>query len=148
GLLLTEEDLSAVDWLPTDHPIAARAKYFPSRSYEALRIRPEVADFRYRALAKIDGERIFEDSDSLVDWAKEAQLDAILTAEPTIGHWPEIVKQLRDKLAPQRIDLYTARHWWDETLQPQATKGFFRFKKSIPKALEKLPLNTEPFPES
>ncbi len=51
GLLLTEEDLSAAEWLPRRYPVASTAKYFPSASYGALEICPEVIAFRQQALA-------------------------------------------------------------------------------------------------
>ncbi|PXA05039.1 DNA photolyase [Coraliomargarita sinensis] len=138
GLLLTEEDLSAAEWLPEQNTPSSMAKYFPTDHYEALDICPEVVEFRRKALGNSTGAGTFETPRELVEWAKREQLDGIITAEPTIGHWPEILKLLKAELAAENIELFTARHWWDQTLFPHATKGFFRFKKAIPKVLEKL----------
>jgi deoxyribodipyrimidine photo-lyase len=138
GLLVTEEDLSAANWLSQRYAISASAKCFPFRSYEALDIRPEVIDFRYQALAAQNDSIILKDMYQLVNWAKQEHLEGIVTATPTVGHWPEILKTLKAELSGQKIELFTARHWWDETLFPHATKGFFRFKKAIPEALNKL----------
>lgn len=138
GLLVTEEDLSAADWIAELFPVSATGKYFPSAHYQDLGIRKEVIDFRYRALSRIDGDGTFQDSGRLVDWAKEAGLQGIVTAEPTVGHWPEVLQTLRTDLAKHGIEVYTTRHWWDATLFPHATKGFFHFKKSIPDALQQL----------
>lgn len=138
GLVVTEEDLSAGDWIEHEYPIATTALYFPRSDYENLEISSKVADFRYRALLKTDGIATFEDIRSLIDWAKEKHLGGIVMAEPTTGHWPEIAKTLRSELENAAIGLYTVRHWWDETLFPHATHGFFRFKKAIPQALSQL----------
>lgn len=66
------------------------------------------------------------------------QVEESLAIEPTIGHWPEVLQTLRTDLAIHGIEVYTTRHWWDATLFPHATKGFFHFKKSIPGALKQL----------
>jgi deoxyribodipyrimidine photo-lyase len=143
GLLATEEDLSAVDWLAALHPITAVARYFPTDSYEALKICPEVIHFRHRALSDVGGDGIFENCSQLVEWAIQKQLDGVVTAEPTTGHWPEILKSLKSQLAEAKIELFTVRHWWDERLFPYATKGFFHFKHAIPDALEKLSVQSQ-----
>jgi len=148
GLLITEEDLSASDWLAELYPTNATAQYFPNDSYEALKICPEVVDFRRRALSNLSGDGIFDNYRQLIDWAKQKQLDGIITAEPTTGHWPEILKILKPALAKENIELFTARHWWDETLFPHSTKGFFRFKQAIPDALEKLSNDRSAAPSS
>lgn len=138
GLLLTEEDLSAGDWVAARYPVSASAKYFPSAGYKGLCIHPKVVEFRRQALSRSNGEEPFEKSRGFVDWAKEAGLEGIVTAEPTTGIWPELLKTLRTSLAEHGIEIYTVRHWWDETLFPHATHGFFRFKKAIPYAIQRL----------
>lgn len=138
GLLVTEEDLSAIDWLPEIYPVATTATYFPTAAYENLSVCPEVIDFRYRALSSLNAEERLEDNRQCVEWARKERLDALITAEPTVGHWPEILASLKAELAANKIELFTERHWWDEILFPHATRGFFRFKKAIPSALEKL----------
>lgn len=138
GLLITEEDLSAANWITKLYHPSATAKYFPSAQYDALRTHQEVLDFRYASLSQIEGDGIFKKRGQLVDWARNAGLEGVVTAEPTIGHWPELLEALRADLAIHRIEVYTTSHWWDQTLFPHATKGFFRFKKAIPNALEQL----------
>ena len=138
GLLLSEEDLSATDWLAAAYPVQACAKYFPAASYAALQICAEVVDFRYRALDALNEGTLYQDATRLVSWAKQAQLDGVITPEPFTGHWPGVLQTLKSALAKENIELFTARHWWDETLFPHASKGFFSFRQAIPTALEKL----------
>lgn len=138
GLLVTEEDLSAAEWLAELYPTPAIARYFPTNSYQALKICPKVIHFRHKALSNISGDAVFEDCGQLVGWAKQQQLQGIVTPEPTTGHWPEVLQALKSALAEANIELFTVRHWWDETLFPHATKGFFRFKQAIPDALDQL----------
>ena len=103
-----------------------------------MRVSPSVVDYRYKSLSTIDSECILEDIESTIDWAKKRQLDSIVMAEPTIGHWHSLALDIEKALADQNIQLIQVRHWWDETLYPSATHGFFRFKKSIPRAISRL----------
>lgn len=138
GLLVTEEDLSAPEWIGESYPISGTARFFPRESYGTLTISPKVIDFRYQSLVagKADADSVIENPTDLVNWAKREKLDGILTAEPTTGHWPQIHADLKTDLGEANIQLFTVRHWWDEHFFPHATHGFFRFKKAIPAALE------------
>ncbi len=141
GLLVTEEDLSAHEWLRPQAAFAATAAYFPKDSYQTLRVAPRVVDFRQQALSNVTSREVFEQPRQLLDWAVQHQLQGIATVKATTGHWPGILAKLQAALAEKGIKLFTVRHWWDEALFPHATHGFFRFKKAIPNALEELARN-------
>jgi len=138
GHLIKEEDLSAAQWIKPLYKIASSLNYFPAQKYRALNLASEIMDFRRKALEANGAERTAEDLEKIVEWARAEKLEGIVVAEPTIGHWPEIIVELSQCLKHEGIEIYKARHWWDETLFPHATHGFFRFKKAIPMAVSRL----------
>lgn len=138
GLLTTEEDLSAADWIGKLHHVDCKASYFPRSQYDNMRVSPAVIEYRFKSLSTIDCDCILEDIEGTLDWARKRQLDAIVMTEPTTGHWPDLALDIEKALADQNIQLIQVRHWWDEILYPSATHGFFRFKKAIPRAISRL----------
>lgn len=138
GHLIKEEDLSAPQWVEPLYKIASSLNFFPEQAYNALNLAPAVADFRRRTLEANGSERTVNKLEQVVEWVHAEKLEGIVVAEPTIGHWPEIIAELSRRLDDEGIELYAARHWWDETLFPHATHGFFRFKKAIPKVVSRL----------
>ena len=72
----------------------------------------------------------------IVQWAVDAKLECIAMIQPTVGfanHW---ATELESELAKENIEWVACRKPWDEKLFPHATKGFFAFKKVIPKIIE------------
>lgn len=144
GLLIQEDDLSAKNWISEMFGIQHSAGIFLKETYEQQRISEKVVQFRIESLRSTlnSGSELFESIEAAVAWAVSEGLDAIIMAEVPVGLWNEPIQQLKVAFNHAGIDLYFARHWWDELLQPNAKAGFFRFKKTIPKALRKLGSDT------
>lgn len=138
GLLMTEEDLSAAEWIGQHYELSTHAGFFSEESYADLSIAEPVIQFRKEALQESCNGEVYHNIQSIVEWAASENLQAVVTAEPFTGHWPTILSELRKELEAEGIQLHFIRHWWDATLHPHATKGFFRFKQAIPDALKQL----------
>ena len=138
GLLITDDDLSASDWLAEQHPCVSIASLYPTAEYESYGIEGAVIRFRREALIENSAGPILTNLDSVMAWVNAESLDGILTAAPVEGFNAPLLKAIRQELESEGMCFHTARHWWDEALFPHATHGFFRFKKAIPSALEQL----------
>ncbi len=138
GLLVTEDDVSAARWLPGRFPVDAVAGFLPAPEYTKLGIGKRVVDFRRACLREQCGEDLLESMESLINWCKEKNLRTVLMAEPPVGFWSPVMQRLAAKLDQEGIARSLQRHWWDETLYPRATHGFFRFKQAIPAVIQKL----------
>lgn len=138
ALLLTDDDLSADRWLTGSHPFDHRIALLPEAAYVAQGISQEVLDFRRASMADRAPDQQFSDVGSLVAGAGAAGIETIVMPEPAVGLWDAPAAELRQALAAANIDLIRRRHWWDSHFYPQATHGFFRFKKAIPAALAQL----------
>jgi deoxyribodipyrimidine photo-lyase len=145
GLLLTEDDLSASDWLPQRFSVDAVSGFLPSTTYKELGIDEKVIDFRRACLAERSGADLFESIDPFIDWCTSRKLSTVLMAEPPVGLWTTTLPVIKTRLFEEGIELLPQRHWWDEIFYPKATHGFFRFKQAIPSALKiiKEPAMTE-----
>lgn len=145
GLLLTEDDLSASDWLPQRFSVDAVSGFLPSTAYKELGIDEKVIDFRRACLAERSGADLFESIDPFIDWCTSRKLSTVLMAEPPVGLWTTTLPVIKTRLFEEGIELLPQRHWWDEIFYPKATHGFFRFKQAIPSALKiiKEPAMTE-----
>lgn len=138
GLLLTEDDLSASDWLPLHFSVDAVSGFLPSAAYKELGIDEKVINFRRACLAERSGSDLFESIDPFIDWCTSRKLCTVLMAEPPVGLWGPTLQQLKTRLSEKDIELRPQRHWWDEIFYPKATHGFFRFKQGIPAMLQTL----------
>ena len=140
GLLLHEEDVSALSWLYDQAEVRATAGLIPQDAYQRHRIKQPVFDFRHGCLCEASEGRavVHTDVEAVVEWAVAAQLDLVLMAEPAVGIWDQVVPELLHALQQKSIQLAFKRHWWDEHFYPHAQAGFFRFKKAIPAALDQL----------
>lgn len=140
GLLLHDEDLSAIDWLGKQIDCQAVAGILPEKAYASHEVSEKVTHFRRESLSLTLGRQgtYCPSTQAVLNWAKAADLDEIVMAQPSVGMWDDLLPKLKNTLEDQGIGLSTARHWWDDTLFPQAKSGFFRFKKSIPSALDQL----------
>ena len=145
GILITLEDLSAIDWLDKMAGSVAQAGYFPLDAYKKHNMAPSVIKFHQESMInQMDKNMplfIEQDAAKVLEWIKAESLDGIIIAEPPIGPTQASLKSLVTSLEPAGTICYWARHWWDATLYPYATHGFFRFKKAIPSAITQLKVN-------
>ena len=140
GVLLQEDDLSALDWLGERADVVASVGCIPQEIYAQHRIEPAVFDFRHACMVDALASKgtVYTQLPEVVQWAREQALDTLLVAEPPIGLWTDLLPQLEDLLRQLGIQLVVQRHWWDEHFYPHARAGFFRFKKAIPAAIDRL----------
>jgi deoxyribodipyrimidine photo-lyase len=140
GLLLHDEDLSAAEWLGENIQPSATCGLFPEAAYESMGVTQTVVDFRRDCMRSVlpEGASPLTGADAVVQWALSESLDAVVLAEPPVGFYDDIWPKLREHLQAKGIALHYSRHWWDTHFHPQAGSGFFKFKKSIPKALDQL----------
>ena len=147
GLLITLEDLNAIDWLNKKSHTVAQAGYFPLNVYKKHNMSPSVIKFHQDSMInQMDKSMpIFIDQDAakILEWVRAESLDGIIIAEPPIGPTNTSLNSLIDKLKLACITFYRDRHWWDETLYPYATHGFFRFKKAIPYAISRIKMSLQ-----
>jgi deoxyribodipyrimidine photo-lyase len=142
GLLLHEEDLSALNWLGERAAIHATSGFIPQQCYQTQRIAQSVFDFRHNCLRDALNGRgeVYTQIDAVVAWAEQANIEVLLIAEPSIGIWNQVLPELQQALRNNNIQLVCQRHWWDDHFYPHAQAGFFRFKKAIPAAIGQLNL--------
>ena len=138
GQLITDDDLSASEWLAEKYTCTSVASLYPSEEYKSYGIAEPVIQFRREAMIANSSNPILTNLDDVIAWVNAESLDGILTAAPVEGFNAPLFRAIRQELKAKGKHLHTVRHWWDETLFPQATHGFFRFKKAIPDALEQL----------
>lgn len=143
GLLVQEDDLSALAWVAEQFDIQAVAGLFLKDIYQAHAIADRVIDFRHACMKNVLSQSIpcFDSVDKITHWAEIDTLDAVIMAEVPAGLWNTPLRTLKEALKQRGIDLYFVRHWWDQTLHPHAQAGFFRLKKVIPEVLSKLALS-------
>lgn len=138
GLIVTDEDLSATEWLKSKADFVKQVGFLPESIYEQLDIAKSVIRFRKDAISETGLNTLLVNSDGISDWATKHGLDGVVLSEPTTGPTRDALSSLADLLKRNGKHYYTARHWWDETLYPHTTHGFFHFKKAIPKALDRI----------
>lgn len=138
GLLLTEEDLNpeSLKLGEADIVAVAAAALRPSRS-------PAVSTFTQAALReglarsaakfRAPGEMLGAlDAESLIAWAEDHDLEAIVTPYAPVGPVRDRLDALAPALAAAGIALVPVRRAWDSNAWPHAGKGFFAFKDKIP----------------
>jgi hypothetical protein len=76
------------------------------------------------------------DPDAVVTACREADVSNIITPCAPVGPVAEALKSLQGTLGEAGIRLYRLRRDWDSEAWPNATRGFFPFKKKIPDLLE------------
>jgi len=121
GLLITEDDVSAEDFIEGD--FVAKAAINLSR----LKSKHPVADHvRAHVDECMDGYMMIDDIDK---WRVDHNLDHIVTAHTPIGHVADYLKDFDIR--------YIARDY-DQACWPYVTKGFFKFREKIPKLIDEL----------
>ena len=139
GVLLQEDDVRALNWLVTNQDTAEIhiAGYFSPAVYSVNKIAPMVAQFRQESLQSVlqADHPLFNDVDSVSNWAATKQLDAVLMAEVPTGMWDSKIQDLQSAVEAQGVKLSMQRCPWDAHFYPLAKAGFFRFKQGISAAL-------------
>jgi len=138
GLLVTDEDVSVVDWISDFTDVAETAYYFPEEAYQNIESAHAVSAFRRSALQIRANNELLSTPNEIIEWADRDALDGIVMARPNVGSTADELRLLPELLSQSGKSYHTVRHWWDETLYPHATHGFPRFSNSIPKVLLKL----------
>ena len=142
GFLLTDEDLSAAQWLAGSLVPELLVGLFPREAYERMGIAEPVARFRREAmqsaLASRDGAALVESVVQMANWIRDAGIDTLLMAEPPVGIWTDMMPRIVQTCEEAGVQLSLRRHGWDHLLWPHAAHGFFRFKKAIPQAIARL----------
>ena len=150
GLLVTEDDCDPLSLcLPTDRVHAAagiamthRRSSLPAAEQPAAFSAGAIADSleRTRDASGCPIEVLSSDvrAEDVIDWARSAGVDEIVTGYVPVGPTRDWLDGLRAPLDRAGISLTTLRRTWDDMLWPHATKGFFPFKEKLPSALRTL----------
>ena len=87
GLLIHEEDLSAVDWLSDSCELVAVAGLLSPAAYRKYGIEESVIKFRSDCMRSglTEKAEIFSCHTKVAEWAYLQNLDAVLMAAPTVG---------------------------------------------------------------
>ncbi len=112
------------------HPVSAQVLAFTSGALVDART-------RWGARFGVEGP-MTEDIAALVDWAREARLEQVITPYAPVGPTASRLRALRETLDNHGIALLQVRREWDSAAWPHATHGFFRFKAHIPSLIEHL----------
>ncbi|MFK7879511.1 FAD-binding domain-containing protein [Roseobacter sp.] len=144
GLLLHTEDLSPGFLLNQIAP-AHTATLVVHNGFSPLIPAPHLNAFREAAMAdtttrwrdRLGGEPTpVSTVDEIIAWTKQQDLQQIVTAHAPVGPIAAILENLdRDPRAPTLVRLKRA---YDNRAWPLATKGFFPFRKNIPKLVAEL----------
>ena len=124
GLLITEEDVSATNWLGDNFDAIAAINLSRFKSPNGIN---DLVDRHVNACLS-DHEQI----NDINQWKDDHNLHHIVTAYTPVGH-------VRDYLDDFDITYITKKY--DATCWPYATKGFFKFKKQIPELIGELNLD-------
>jgi hypothetical protein len=68
---------------------------------------------------------------SLVEWAKQSKLQAVVAYRPFVGPWLAGALALEAALASAGIAMIWRRRAWDTRLFPHATRGYFPFWEKV-----------------
>ncbi len=140
GLLLHDDDLHPESWvisaqitavalLPVSHGGAAPAAQFTAGALH---------DAAARAAAHFNCQTTLINPDHLADWARQNNLQEIVTSYAAVGPVADQLAALGATLATQNIRLVQRRRDWDNAVWPLATAGFFKVKAKIPQLVQHL----------
>ena len=151
GLLVTEEDCHAESLRLPQNP-AAMIGLLATQHRSPLPVGSAASDFARGAVEDgvargskhfgIDG--LVGDgtnwAQALIDWAKQHQLDIIVTGYAPVGPVADVLEACRDTLEQRGIKLFQIQRDYDKAVWPHASRGFFKVKKKIPALLSQLGL--------
>lgn len=143
GVLLHEEDLSP-SFLQGDAPYAGCAILAPQTDFGPLTASDHVTSFKSGALCDaktrletaLGNATTVTHAQDIVDWAKTNQLDQIITPYAPVGPVAKVFEAISNM--PDCPPLHTLSRPYDRMTWPHATKGFFPFKKQLPKFIQEL----------
>lgn len=147
GVLLHEEDLSPDFLTEAATNIVSHAALVATHARSPLPVSPQVLGFATGALTDArtrwsarfgDEGPMTTDVSSLVDWAREARLEQVITPYAPVGPSASALRKLRKAFSDHDVSLVRIRRPWDSAAWPHATHGFFRFKKKITNLIEDL----------
>ncbi len=147
GLLVTDDDLTAFNWISKFTQVSTVAGMLPHAAYAQLGIDESVVKFRQQAMqSRLESIslpiRHLSEEGSLASaverWATEENLQAVCVAEPAVGICNDAFREVSDTLEKMGVALHLLRRPWDEAFYPHATKGFFKFKQQIPQILDQV----------
>jgi len=153
GLLVTTED-GRPETLDLPHPPAAILGLSAEAGRSALPVARLVTAFSHAALddslqraadhfsAPASRGDDVDWSASLLDWARSARLDAIVTAHAPTGPAASRLARARRDLDQAGIPLARAMRPYDRAAWPHATAGFFKLKRKIPQILAQIGLHS------
>ena len=115
---------------PAAWPFGDKAERFVDGAMDDVRARAEhhfrVSVTAARSLA----------AQPLIDQARAAGAETVLTPFAPVGPVADSLNTLEKELSDAGLTLVRVRRCWDELAWPNATRGFFPFKKKIPTLLE------------
>lgn len=71
------------------------------------------------------------DAEDLPAWAEKNGLRSIIIPQPMTGYYEQTTAHLQDLCGPAGLKIHPVMRPWDRALFPQATAGYFRFKKHL-----------------
>ena len=157
GLLLTEDDLSAMSLLGEQQPRAVLG-LAATRRRSPLPIGAHAYDFATAAVrgavaetaAQYDVPAEFTDADdwrqSILNWTKHHELDEVVLARPMIGPAQEAFAAVKPALALLGIRVIELVRDYDRETWPYADRGYFKLKKHADTLLGRLGLNKDEQP--
>jgi deoxyribodipyrimidine photo-lyase len=135
-LLLHEDDLHAESLLPRGMPVAGVAAIAVPERRSPTGCAPQVATYVRGAVE--DGlARAAQHFGAPAEMLAPEDVARWAAARPVVTPWAP-VGWTAEALAGAGVPLIRIRREWDEACWPLATKGFFPFRESIPKLLDRL----------
>lgn len=74
---------------------------------------------------------------AVTTWARNENLNSIWLLQPPIGPYRDAMPALRTAMATLNVRLHEYRRRWDDLHWPQATAGYFRFRKSLHQRIQR-----------
>ncbi len=123
----------SVDGIP-DWPFGDKAGSFVTAGVkDAARRASEHYDLAPEIVATLN-------AGTVIEACRHADVGAVVTPYAPVGPVADTLSVLEQGLKDAGISLHRVRRAWDSTAWPNATKGFFPFKKKIPALLERVGL--------
>ena len=134
GLLIHEDDINA-GWM-TDKTPKAVAYLSGAARLSPWQMAPFVGSFR-QSLAKSANPQIagaaLTDAAAVQDWAKREGLAQVIAPHAPVGPTQDILNEY--SVLEDSVNVLTQRRALDSAAWPLATKGFFAFRKHIPRLI-------------
>jgi len=149
GILLHDDDLNLNPVFESGVSAPFFARLLTCETRSPLAVSQDVVSFSKHAMedaAHRWEDRLGEDgglyksAEAIADWAKNTNLDQVVTPYAAVGPAKDMLDDLHDHLAKAGVDLVRVVNPYDSRVWPHATHGFFRFKEHIPTLLDAMHL--------